>query len=85
MAHGRHWTRTHDNGWESWVSPGDSGFVAGVSRPRSIGAGRTLPPLEYPVHRSYVSTEHAKVGADAELRRRSDHPACSGRCQEWSR
>lgn len=85
MSQGRHWIRTHDNGWESRVSPGDSGYVAAVSRPPSMGAGGALPPIEYPVHRSYLSTEHAKVGADAELRRRSDHPTCSNRCEEWSR
>ena len=85
MSHGRSWTRTHDNGWKSWVSPGDSGYVTGVSRPRSMGAGTALPPIKYHGHRSYLSTEHAKVGSDAELRRRSDHPACSHRCQEWSR
>ena len=85
MSPGRHWTRTHDNGWECWVSPGDSGYVTGVSRPRSEGAGTALPSIKYPGHRSYLSTEHAKVAADAALRRRSDHPECSRRCEEWSR
>ncbi len=68
------WTAHHDNGWVTTVLETPAGtFSAWVAREGEASS------VEY----AGDGPEDAKLAAEAALRTRTDHLACSERCSGW--